>query len=179
MLAAVLANNGGPTQTIALLAGSPAINAGDESVCSAPPVNNLDQRGYVRPGAPATSCSIGAYEYNAQPPVSTTTATATPTPTSPPSTTVTQTNTPTVTPMVTHTPAATVTPIACTGDCDGNGDVTVSEIITLVNMALGTQTQLSACPDGIPPSITNVSEVDIALIIQAVNNALNGCPASY
>jgi hypothetical protein len=63
-----LARNGGPTQTIALLAGSPAINAGDEAVCTAPPVNNLDQRGYIRPGTGATSCSIGAYEFNSGPP---------------------------------------------------------------------------------------------------------------
>ena len=54
-----LANNGGPTQTIALQAGSPAINAGDLSVCP-----DLDQRGYVRPGRGATRCSIGAYEFN-------------------------------------------------------------------------------------------------------------------
>src|SRR5439155_10324773 len=57
-----LANNGGPTQTIALEAGSPAINAGNETICAAPPVNNLDQRGFVRPGMGATNCSIGAYE---------------------------------------------------------------------------------------------------------------------
>ncbi|MFI5398766.1 MAG: TolC family protein [Candidatus Binatia bacterium] len=69
-----LQNNGGPTQTIALQAGSPAVNAGNESVCAAPPVNNLDQRGYVRPGNGATSCSIGAYEYNSVP-VSPTTCT--------------------------------------------------------------------------------------------------------
>jgi hypothetical protein len=36
-------------------------NAKDESVCSAPPVNNLDQRGSVRPGLGATNRSIGAY----------------------------------------------------------------------------------------------------------------------
>ena len=60
-----LASNGGPTQTITLEAGSPAINAGDETVCAAPPVNNLDQRGFVRPGAGATNCSVGAYEFNA------------------------------------------------------------------------------------------------------------------
>jgi len=59
-----LQDNGGPTQTIALEAGSPAINAGDETICAAPPVNNLDQRGVVRPGAGATNCSIGAYEFN-------------------------------------------------------------------------------------------------------------------
>jgi hypothetical protein len=59
-----LANNGGPTETIALEAGSPAINAGDAAVCAAPPVNNTDQRGFRRPGAGATTCSIGAYEFN-------------------------------------------------------------------------------------------------------------------
>src|SRR5207253_4835561 len=59
-----LASNGGPTQTIALESGSPAINAANETVCAAPPVNNLDQRGFVRPGVGATNCSIGAYEFN-------------------------------------------------------------------------------------------------------------------
>src|SRR5438132_250758 len=62
-----LARNGGPTQTIALEAGSPAINAGNGTACAAPPVNNLDQRGFVRPGMGATNCSIGAYEFNAAP----------------------------------------------------------------------------------------------------------------
>jgi hypothetical protein len=62
-----LANNGGPTQTIAIEPTSPAVNAGDESVCAAPPVNNLDQRGYVRPGRGAANCSIGAFEANAAP----------------------------------------------------------------------------------------------------------------
>jgi len=47
-----LANNGGPTQTMALQAGSPAINAG--SGC--PPA---DQRGVARVG----TCDVGAYEY--------------------------------------------------------------------------------------------------------------------
>jgi CSLREA domain-containing protein len=41
-----LANNGGPTETMALLDGSPAINAGDPDVCANPPVNGVDQRGY-------------------------------------------------------------------------------------------------------------------------------------
>jgi len=66
-----LASNGGPTQTIALEAGSPAINAGNETICAAPPVNNLDQRGFVRPGMGATNCSIGAYEFDAAPPATT------------------------------------------------------------------------------------------------------------
>ena len=72
-----LASNGGPTQTIALEGESPAINAGDETVCAVPPVKNLDQRGLVRPGAGATKCSIGAYESDAAPSATTTSTTTT------------------------------------------------------------------------------------------------------
>jgi hypothetical protein len=63
-----LQNNGGPTQTVAVLAGSAAINAGDDAVCAADPVNGLDQRGYARPGGGLPNCTIGAYEYLALPP---------------------------------------------------------------------------------------------------------------
>jgi hypothetical protein len=56
-----LANNGGPAVTFALLAGSPALDAGDDVVCSAAPVNNLDQRGITRPQG--AHCDIGAYEF--------------------------------------------------------------------------------------------------------------------
>jgi len=160
-----LANNGGPTQTIALEPGSPAIDAGDQSVCAAPPVNSLDQRGYVRPGAGVSRCSIGAYEYNAQPPG--------PTPT--PCTGNCATPSPTLTPTATAAASPTPAPIVCVGDCDGRDGVTVNEIIILVNMALGSQTQLSACPLGLPADIMDASQVDVSLIIQAVNNALNGC----
>ena len=55
-----LRDNGGPTKTIALLPGSPAIDAG---VSCPPPAT--DQRGYLRPAGSA--CDIGAYEYNAVP----------------------------------------------------------------------------------------------------------------
>jgi len=58
-----LQNNGGPTQTVAVLADSPAINAGDQAVCAADPVNDRDQRGFVRPGDDFPNCTIGAYEY--------------------------------------------------------------------------------------------------------------------
>jgi UDP-3-O-[3-hydroxymyristoyl] glucosamine N-acyltransferase len=51
-----LADNGGPTETHALLPGSPAIDAGDDGVCPA-----TDQRGIERPQGAA--CDIGAYEY--------------------------------------------------------------------------------------------------------------------
>lgn len=58
------ANNGGATQTIAVQAGSPAINAGSPSACRAAAAKNLDQRGFVRPGTGSTTCTIGAYEFN-------------------------------------------------------------------------------------------------------------------
>jgi large repetitive protein len=55
-----LANYGGSTPTLALLPGSPAIDAGDNAICAAPPVGNLDQRDIARTfGA---SCDIGAFE---------------------------------------------------------------------------------------------------------------------
>jgi predicted outer membrane repeat protein len=57
-----LANNGGPTQTFALLAGSPAIDAGDDTTCGTAPVNGIDQRGVARPQG--AHCDIGAYEKN-------------------------------------------------------------------------------------------------------------------
>jgi hypothetical protein len=55
-----LQDNGGPTQTMALLSGSPAIDAGDDATCAADPVNNLDQRGITRPKG--LHCDIGAFE---------------------------------------------------------------------------------------------------------------------
>jgi hypothetical protein len=48
-----LANNGGPTQTLALLAGSPCLGAGTSAGAPA-----TDQRGVTRPNPP----SIGAYD---------------------------------------------------------------------------------------------------------------------
>ncbi|MFZ1217941.1 MAG: choice-of-anchor Q domain-containing protein [Chthoniobacterales bacterium] len=54
-----LGNYGGPTETLPLLAGSPAIDSGD----SAEPAR--DQRGFVRAGPP----DIGAFEYQGTQPV--------------------------------------------------------------------------------------------------------------
>jgi peptide/nickel transport system substrate-binding protein len=60
-LLAAPANNGGPTWTMALQLGSPAIDTGDDATCSAVPVNGLDQRGVNRPQG--AHCDIGAFEY--------------------------------------------------------------------------------------------------------------------
>ena len=55
-----LADHGGPTRTMALVPGSPLIDAGEDLVCAYAPVNNLDQRGATRPRG--SHCDIGAYE---------------------------------------------------------------------------------------------------------------------
>ncbi|HKY62212.1 MAG TPA: choice-of-anchor Q domain-containing protein [bacterium] len=100
-----LADNGGPTQTHALLTGSPAIDRGNPNGCEALDVEAFnpdnfedpltfftlteDQRGETRPVAildPSVPvCDIGAYELQViQPtPTPTPTPTATPTPTPP------------------------------------------------------------------------------------------------
>jgi CSLREA domain-containing protein len=54
-----LHGNGGPTPTHALLAGSPAINAGSSCVDSSDVTLHRDQRGAFRP---TSGCDIGAYE---------------------------------------------------------------------------------------------------------------------
>lgn len=57
---APLQDNGGPTWTQALLPGSPAVDSADAGVCTAPPIDNLDQRGRARPQGSA--CDLGAFE---------------------------------------------------------------------------------------------------------------------
>ena len=59
-----LQNNGGTTQTFALLSPSIAINSGDNTICSGVNINGLDQRVHLRNDG---SCDRGAYEYNAPP----------------------------------------------------------------------------------------------------------------
>jgi parallel beta helix pectate lyase-like protein len=61
-----LGNNGGLTQTIALLAQSPAINAGNAAICRTGLIAGIDQRSFVRPGIANVNCSIGAYEFNSR-----------------------------------------------------------------------------------------------------------------
>jgi len=60
-----LADNGGPTQTHALLDGSAAIDAADTDACSAALVNGVDQRGTARPADGVPLCDVGAYEKTA------------------------------------------------------------------------------------------------------------------
>lgn len=61
-MVAPLADNGGPTQTHALQAGSGAINIGNAAACAAVGIDGLDQRDHLRND---TQCDIGAFEYGA------------------------------------------------------------------------------------------------------------------
>ena len=58
----LLASNGGPTQTLALRVGSPAIGAGDPADCQATPVSGTDQRNQKRNAATRLACDVGAYD---------------------------------------------------------------------------------------------------------------------
>ncbi|MBI4516266.1 MAG: hypothetical protein HY699_10685 [Deltaproteobacteria bacterium] len=100
------------------------------------------------------------------------TPTATELPAATPTDTALAAPTATATPLVTgtNTPTATALP-PCTGDCGGNGEVTVEELVKGVNIALG-YAALADCPmfdrndDG---------EVTVEELVAGVNNALEGC----
>jgi len=61
----------------------------------------------------------------------------------------------------------------CAGDCSDNGAVSIAEVITLVNIALGTGS-VSACSAG---DADHDGAVSVDEIVLAVNAALDGCPA--
>jgi len=124
----------------------------------------------------------------------TATVTITPTPTITPSTTPAETALPTDSPTMSPTPtdspspspSATIpptgtataiptptptTPSGCVGDCDGSGDVTVNDLLVLVNIALG-NAGTAACPSG---DTSHDGAITVDEILAAVNAALSGC----
>jgi hypothetical protein len=61
---------------------------------------------------------------------------------------------------------------SCVGDCNGDGTVTVDEILTMVSIALG-NADVSTCSAG---DANRDGRITVDEILTAVNNALNGCP---
>ena len=107
-----LQNNGGPTLTHELLAGSPAIDAGDPNF-TPPPF--FDQRGQGFPRVVNDRIDKGSFEVQSGgTPTPTPTTTMTPTPTTTPTATPTATATATATPSATATATATPSPTATT-----------------------------------------------------------------
>jgi hypothetical protein len=64
------------------------------------------------------------------------------------------------------------TPAVCVGDCAGTGVVAVNNLITIVNIALGSL-PVGACDAG---DQNEDGKITVSEIVTAVNNALNGCP---
>jgi hypothetical protein len=113
------------------------------------------------------SCTIGEHiEMCCEGPIGTPTATAsaTITPTPP---------TPAATPTETPTQSENT---MCVGDCEGIGQVSVADLVRMVNIALGLQ---SLCPDGNAGCLAGDADCDCDItvdeVILAVNNALRGC----
>jgi hypothetical protein len=86
--------------------------------------------------------------------------------------------TPTITPTSLRTATASPTPTgdagACAGDCDGDAQVSINELIQGVNIALGNVAVASCAAfdrDG-------NGQVTVNELIAAVNNALGGCPSA-
>jgi len=73
---------------------------------------------------------------------------------------------------LTPTPTTTATPLACVGDCSHDGQVTVNELIQMVNIALGNAV-VSTCTAG---DANGDGEITVNEIVAGVNSALNGCP---
>jgi cysteine-rich repeat protein len=59
----------------------------------------------------------------------------------------------------------------CVGDCNSDGNVVVNELITGINIALGT-TPVTECPSF---DVNDDGVVSVAELITAINNALTGC----
>jgi len=103
------------------------------------------------------------------------TPTSTPTPTATAQPTATDTDTPeptaTASPTASPAPSPTVTPTPCPGDCNGDGTVTIDELVTGVDIALG-QRRRGACAvlDTVPDGRVTIDE-----LITAVRNALSNC----
>ncbi len=129
----------------------------------------------LTPSRTVTHTAVGSATRTA---TSTATASVTPTQATSPAATVTPAATASVTPSthatITPSPTPTDTPAAvpCVGDCDGSCNVEINELITGVNIALGTL-PLASCPAFDP---SGNGGVEINELITAVNNALNGCP---
>lgn len=60
----------------------------------------------------------------------------------------------------------------CMGDCNGNGGVTVDELLTMVNIGLG-NADIASCLAG---DANRDGTITINEILAAVVNVLNGCP---
>jgi Tol biopolymer transport system component len=73
-------------------------------------------------------------------------------------------------------PMPTPGPTACTGDCDGDGAVTINELVRMTNMALGVsicgEGAVAACPAG---DANGDCAITVEELVRGVGNNQNGC----
>ena len=67
---------------------------------------------------------------------------------------------------------------ACTGDCNGDGRVTIGEILKCINMLLGIHPLVVEPHECSAIDINRNGRVEIVEIVAAVDSVLNGCPDS-
>jgi hypothetical protein len=101
----------------------------------------------------------------------TVTAVSTPTPTVTVTRMATETATATPTGAASNSPTPTPTRLPCPGDCDGNGEVTVAEVVRAVHIALGRR-GVAPCP---AVDTNGDGRVAVSELIAAVNRLLNRC----
>jgi sugar lactone lactonase YvrE len=130
---------------------------------TASPTASASRRVTLAPTGTATATTVPSPMATTAVPSATPSASAT----APLSGSPTPSHTATPTAPATRTPPPTARTLV--GDCSGRSRVSISDIVTLVNIALG-NLPASACPHGIPSG----ASVDISVIIEAVLNALNG-----
>ena len=71
--------------------------------------------------------------------------------------------------------APSIARAACAGDCNGDNQVTVNELIQMVNIALGSAA-VATCTAG---DVNSDGEITVNEIVAGVNNALNdSCPTT-
>ena len=68
----------------------------------------------------------------------------------------------------------------CPGDCDGDGAVTIAELMAGIGMALGSASsdacRMTYCDGGCGPG-PGVPPLTVACLVRAVRSALDGCDA--
>ncbi len=119
------------------------------------------------PSDTATPAATATPTQSASPTASETALPATPSPTT--TATATATAAPSLTPTATDTPTATTA--TCGGDCGHDGEVTINELLLMVNVALE-QAQVSECSAG---DHDQNGAITIDEILVAVDHALTGC----
>jgi hypothetical protein len=179
-MAGALGENGGPTQTLSLASGSPAIDGGNPAGCVDGDGIDIvnDQRGYLRhfdgDGNGSAICDIGAFEYGAPEPSPSPTPTPTPSPT--PTATATPTASASATPTPTASPASSATPTGSAGQELMQGDVDCDEDVDSVDALKGLRhvahlsvQQDEPCPDIETEVASKFGDVDCDNDVDAVD----------